>query len=100
MTKFSELNIKPRVQGMEGEKKQIHEVLNIEIMVHSFRIEESKFTDKGNGKCLWMQISINGKKHPLFSGSAILLDEIQRVPTDKFPFTTTIKKSDKRLEFT
>lgn len=99
MTKFSELNIKPRVQGMEGEKKQIHEVLNVEIMIHSFRIEDSKFKDKGD-KCLWMQISIDNKKHPLFSGSRVLIDEIQRVPEDKFPFTATIIRNGKRLEFT
>lgn len=99
MIKFSDLNIKPKVKGLEGEKKLIDDVLNTEITIHSFRIEPSKYQDTGNGKCIWMQISIGDKKHPLFSGSEVLQELILRVPPEKFPFTTIIKKENRRFEF-
>ena len=36
----------------------------------------------------------------VFTGSKTLMDLISQVPKDGFPFKTTIKKNDKRLEFT
>jgi len=75
-------------------------VLNKEIEVHRFRIEPSKYPEKGNGKRLDMEILVDGVKRVLFSGSVILQEVIQKIPAESFPFKTTIVKENERLEFT
>lgn len=100
MTKFSELQIKPRTFGMEGEKIGLYNILNKEINILRYEVKPSKFTGKGNGSCLYMQAEINGAKRVIFSGSTILMDMIQQVPKDKFPITTTIIKENERFQFT
>ena len=59
----------------------------------------SKF-EKGNGKCLHLQIKYNDKQHVVFTGSGNLMEQIEQVPKDKFPFETIIEEDDKRLMFT
>lgn len=100
MNKFSDFGIKPRNQFMEGEKISIHKILNREIKVISHKIEPSKFMEKGNGKCLHLQIEVAGEKRVLFTGSTILMESISQVPINKFPFSTTIVKDNDRLMFT
>jgi hypothetical protein len=46
------------------------------------------------------QIESDGSKRVLFSGSSYLMDMIQKVPKEGFPFTTTIVKNNEHLEFT
>ncbi|KQS34006.1 hypothetical protein [Dyadobacter sp. Leaf189] len=98
--KFKELGIQPESKGFEGDKISMDRILNREITVHDYRIENSKYPEKGNAKCLYMQITIGDNKHVLFSGSKVLQDEIQRVSKDDFPFATTIVKENRRFEFT
>ncbi|NJE06874.1 hypothetical protein E3E36_12170, partial [Thermococcus sp. M36] len=78
---------------------KIDRVLNKQITVEAYKIEQSKF-EKGNGKRLDMQITVDGTKRLLFTGSINLMDMIQQVPSDKFPFTTTIVRENERLIFT
>ncbi len=59
MKKFSDLNIKIRIKSFEGTKIKICKILNKEIIVYRFKIENSKiYKDRGNGKCLHLEISI------------------------------------------
>lgn len=44
--------------------------------------------------------SYSGKNHVLFNGSIYLMEMIEKVEKDKFPFTTTIVEENKRYEFT
>lgn len=99
MTRFSELNIKPKSNGMEGEKIKIDRVLNKEIKILRYEIKPSKYTEKGNGNCLYMQAEVDGAKRVIFSGSTILMDMIQQAPETAFPITATIVKENDRLEF-
>ena len=100
MRKFSELNISASAQGLKGKKISIDEVLNKEIIVEAYRIANSKYDDKGNGKCLYLQIKLDNEERVVFSGSVVLQDIIEQVPADDFPFQTTIIKRNKRYEFT
>ena len=101
MNNFSQFNIKATSKGFEGDKIKMSKILNRQIIVHGFRIEESKmFNDRGSGKCLHMQISVNDEKHIIFTGSSGLIDAIQQVPFDGFPFTTIIIKDNERFSFT
>lgn len=98
MFNFKDLGIKPKQDTFTGKKIEIDDVLNIEIIVEGFKIQDS--TKKIGTKYLTLQIEKEGNKRVVFTGSKNLMDLISQVPEDKFPFKTTIKKSDKRLEFT
>jgi hypothetical protein len=101
MNSFSQFNIKISDKGFEGDKIKISKILNREIVVHKFKIEDSKvFQDKGTGKCLHLQISFNNEKHILFTGSSKLIDAIKQVPNSGFPFTTIIIQENERYIFT
>lgn len=100
MHSFNEFGIKPKQQTFEGEKIKIERILNKVIIVDAFKIDESKFKDKGNGKLLTIQIIVDNNKRVLFTGSINLMDMIQEVPKDKFPFQATIIKENERYEFT
>lgn len=76
----------------------VDDVLNIEIAVLGFEIKDS--TKKAGTKYLTLQIEVNENKRVVFTGSKNLSYQISQVPKEKFPFKTTIKKNDKRLEFT
>jgi hypothetical protein len=96
--KFSQFNIQAKTQNFTGDKIKIERLLNREIQVFKFKIEDSKF---GNGKrCLHLQIGLGENKHVVFTGSNALMDLITQVPETDFPFSTTIVKENERLQFT
>lgn len=99
MNNFSSFNIKPLIRSFEGDKIKVDKILNRSVIVHDFKIEASKY-EKGNGKCLYIQIEVDSTKRLLMSGSSTLMDMIQQVPKDKFPFSTIIVKENERLQFT
>ncbi|MGB4775719.1 MAG: hypothetical protein WBP45_11130 [Daejeonella sp.] len=96
MKTFRDFGIKTTHQAFTGDRIKISKILNREITVHDFKIEDSKF----KGKCLYLQIQLNETKHVVFTGSTILMDVIQQVPNDGFPFKTTIIEESERFEFT
>lgn len=100
MNSFKQFNIKAPERGFEGDKIKISKVLNREIVVHRFKIEDSKVFKKGADKCLHLEIAINGNKHVLFTGSTGLLEAIKQVPAEGFPFKTTIVEENDRYMFT
>lgn len=94
INKFSEFATeKPQ---LEGEKLKIDDILNIELIATGFRINNSKFKES---KYLQLQIDLNGKKHIIFTGSEVLIDQITRYE-DQLPFSTTIIKIKKYYTFT
>jgi hypothetical protein len=101
MKKFSEFNIKPSVGTFNGKKINFDEIFNIPIVVNAYKIEESKFTGKNrSNNRLQLAIVFNGEERITFTGSEVLMEMIQKVPQDSFPFETVIRKRDKRFEFT
>ena len=97
MKKFSDFGIKTSVQNFVGDSIKVSRILNRDIVVHDFKIEDSKF---GVGKkCLYVQISVGELKHVVFSGSVALAEMIQQVPKEDFPFETKIIKEDERYIF-
>lgn len=96
MKSFKEFNIVTAIKGFVGDKIKIERILNREIVVMEYKIEESKF----NGKYLSLQIKIKDEMHVVFTGSNALMDQVQQVPKDSFPFTATIIKDNERLQFT
>lgn len=78
---------------MTGDKIKISKVFNRTIKVLAFQIIDSQY-EKGTGKCLKLQFELDDDKRILFTGSANLMDQIEQVPKDKFPFWTKIVKLD------
>ncbi|MFO7864384.1 MAG: hypothetical protein R6U85_10315 [Salinivirgaceae bacterium] len=99
MKKFSDLNIKP-TRAFVGEKISISKVLNKKMAVLNSRIDDSKFTKNKSGKCLALQIEIDGSKRVLFSGSEVLMQQIAQVSDENYPFETEIVKQGEHFEFT
>lgn len=99
MKKFSELNIKPDSNRLVGDKIKMLKVLNQEIIVHGFKLKESKFKNSNSDKCLFIQIELKGEKYVLFTGSKVLAESIQQVQKDHFPFITNISKEGETFQF-
>jgi len=103
MNSFQQFDIKVVNKGFEGDKIKMSRILNKEIIVHEFRLEQSKvkaFQERGSDKCLHLQISINGEKHVVFTSSSGLIMAIEQVPPDGFPFKTVIIQENDRYRFT
>ena len=101
MKSFKELGISPERPAMTGDKIDIDRIFNREIEVHSYYIKDSKYEKgRGNGKCLYLQISVANEKRVVFSGSGVLMELIEKIPKQEFPFKTTIIKQDKAHLFT
>ena len=100
MRNFKDFGIKSQLKSFEGDKIKIDRIMNKPITVEDYKIENSKFSEKGNGKCLYLQILVDNSKRVVFTGSANLMELIQQVAKQDFPFVTTIIKENERLEFT
>ena len=64
------------------------DILNIEILITGFKVGKSKYKDKNY---LTLQFDIDDDKYVLFTGSAVLTDQMQKY-RDEIPFYTKIKK--------
>jgi hypothetical protein len=85
MNQFKDFGIKPAEQAFKGNKIEIHQILNTEIVVHKFKIGVSKYKEKGNGKCLQMQIEMDGTMRVVFTGSGVLMNTLEQI--DEYPGT-------------
>jgi hypothetical protein len=98
MKDFKDFGIAP-VMDLDlfvGDKIKLDRILNRKITVHKYEITDSKY----KGKCLTIQISIGEEKRVVFTGSISLMNMIEKVPAEGFPFVTTIVKENERFQFT
>ena len=86
---FSDENI------LDGKKLRIEEILNHEITIIGGRVTGSKYANK---KCLTLQYELDGCKHISFTGSSVLINQIEKYMKE-IPFKTTIIKIDKYFTF-
>lgn len=98
MFNFKDLGITPKENFFVGKKIEIEDILDVEIIIDDFEIRDS--TKRAGTKYLALQIELKNKKRVVFTSGKILMDVISQIPKENFPFKTTIKKNDKRLEFT
>lgn len=93
--KFSEFAKEDR--RLEGPKKRIDEVLNLEILILGYKIGKSRYKDKNKNEdtnYLSLQIEIGGEKFVVFTGSQVLIEQVKKYE-DKMPFLAKIVKIDK-----
>lgn len=98
MNNFKDFGIKPRINTFVGDKISVQRLFNLQIKVLDFKIEPSK--QKEGTELLTLQIEKSGEKRVVFTGSTVLIDQIKRVPENKFPFVTAIKGDNEYYEFT
>lgn len=92
---FKDFGIEPPPAYLEGKKITVEEILNLEIVIHSFDIKPSKY----RGDCLYLQISLQDVKRIVFTTGQSLIIMIKKVPSDGFPIRTKIIKQEKRFIF-
>ncbi len=92
MKRFSEFGIKAEEsKKLVGEKIKVDKILNKEIVVLDYKLEDSKHN---SGKCLYLQISVGDTKRVIFTGSKKLIELILKTDKEQFPFITTIVRED------
>lgn len=97
MKTFKEMGIQVASRAFIGDKIKIERLLNRQIIIHHFKIADS---NKREGtKCLHLQVEIDGQMRVNFTSASALMEAIQKVPQENFPFTTTIVKDNDRFEF-
>ena len=84
-------------QTLDGDKVKLDDVLNKEIVVTGYVVTKSKYKSSGD-MCPKLQFEVDGARYILFTGSNVLINQIERYH-DEIPFITTIKKVDKFYTF-
>ena len=83
---------------LDGSKITMANILNKEILIIGYRVSSSKYNTANGNKCLTLHIELDGKRFVVFTGSVILIEQIEKYK-DEIPFLTTIKQIDKYYTF-
>lgn len=83
---------------LEGDKAKIESILNQEILIIGYKIKKSKYKKAGMEQCLTVQFEIDEHKKIFFTGSNVLIDQLEKYK-DNLPFYTKIKKIDRYYTF-
>lgn len=97
MKRFSDFSQEREV--LEGDKVKIDSVLNREITIIGYSIKKSKYDKNNSGKYLTLQYEDEMDKKIIFTGSEVLIEQLEKYG-DEIPFKTTIKKIDKYYTLT
>ena len=76
----------------------VDDILNKELIITGYKIKESKYPKSGP-KCLTLQVVLDDKKYVLFTGSVVLLEQMEKYQ-DHLPFIATIQKIDRYYTLT
>lgn len=79
---------------LDGAKIRIDDVLNQDLIVIGFSVRDSRYSKNKSGKYLTLQVRLGEEKRVLFTGSDVLIGQLEKYG-DKIPFMTTIKKVDR-----
>ena len=96
MKKFSDFS---KENILDGDKIRIDDVLNEEVLITGYAIKDSRYSKNKNGKYLTLQIVKDEEKHVIFTGSDVLIDQLEKY-SEEVPFTATIKKINKYYSLT
>lgn len=97
MKNFSDFKIKPVIENFVGEKIATSKLLDKEIVIKDYKVLPSKFADRGER--LDIQIEYKDEDRIVFTGGKYLIQTIQQIAKEDFPFKTKIIKNGEHLEF-
>jgi hypothetical protein len=83
---------------LEGDKVKVETILNQEILILGHKVKKSKYKKENSEQCLTVQFEIDKQKKIFFTGSNVLMDQIEKY-AGEIPFWTTVKKIDKYYTF-
>lgn len=84
---------------LDGDKIRIDDVLNQEMTVIGCRFAASKYEKNKSGKCLTLQVLVNDQKRVVFTGSDVMIEQMQKYES-QMPFLATIKKINRYYTLT
>lgn len=79
---------------LDGDKIRIESVLNKELVVIGHAVRDSQFSKNKSGKYLTLQIELGGERRVVFTGSDVLIEQLEKY-AEMIPFAATIIKVDK-----
>lgn len=79
---------------LDGEKIRIDEVIDREMTVIGFNLRRSRYEKNRSGKCLLLQMEIGGERRVLFTGSDVMIEQMEKYG-EHVPFVATIRKIDR-----
>lgn len=82
--------------GFTGDKLKLDTILGKEIVVKNFKVADSRFNDN---KVLTLQFELDGIDYITFTGSGVLLDQVEKYK-DMMPFIAKVEKINKFYSFT
>ena len=83
---------------LEGDKLRLDSILNQKILVTGHKVRKSKYKKEGMDQCLTVQFEIDGNKKIFFTGSNVLIDQLEKYGHE-IPFLATVKKIDRYYTF-
>ena len=92
MKRFADFNTDQA--PLDGEKIQLEDILNVEVLVIGFNIRKSKYGKNASGKCLALQIEIDDVRRLVFTGSDVMISQLEKYGGE-IPFLTTVRKIDR-----
>jgi hypothetical protein len=97
---FKNVGDAPTITSFPGEKIRIEKVLNVDIIVHGYKVEPSNFRENGDGMRMVLSITKGDERRIIFTSSLFLRDQIMKISKDDFPFKSQIKLINEHYEFT
>ena len=79
---------------LAGDKVKLDNILNQEILITGYRLTESKFGKSNSPKCLTVQFMKDEAQHVLFTGSVVLINQLEKYGKE-IPFMATIRKIER-----
>ena len=78
-------------KSLEGEKLKLDDILNKEILIKDFDLKKSAYSKNETGLYLTLQFEVEGETNILFTGSDVLIRQLQKYK-QQLPFYATLKK--------
>lgn len=93
MNRWVDLNIPlPERKNFIGEKISMSKILNKDVEIIDYKIEDSKKCE--GGKCLTLQLRFAGESRVLFTGAQFLIKQIEKVEKNNLPVVVCIVKQE------
>jgi len=78
---------------LAGDKVKIDSVLNHEILITGYRVNESKFKNN-SPRYLTVQFMKDDSQHVIFTGSTVLINQLEKYGKG-IPFLATVRKIER-----
>ncbi|MCK9629504.1 MAG: hypothetical protein M0R37_13050 [Bacteroidales bacterium] len=93
MNRWVDLNIPlPERKNFIGERISMSKILNKDVEIIDYKIEDSKKCE--GGKCLTLQLRFAGESRVLFTGARFLIKQIEKVEKNNLPVVVCIVKQE------